>query len=110
MIESEWRETPLTCPRCGPEFVLYSNGAARPQCVVCFYLATDAEVFGCLIRSSFPVSAAGQRESGPKGDMPENEDVVDMVPCALCNNPESEYCHGCVEFSNFEPVERPSGG
>lgn len=52
------------------------------------------------------VSAASQGESRPKGDMPENEDVVDMVSCALCKHPISKYCSGCVEFSNFEPREK----
>lgn len=50
-IESDWRETPLMCPKCtqlpGP---MYSDGLHRPQCVLCFYEATDAEIYGCLIR------------------------------------------------------------
>lgn len=39
-----------------------------------------------------------------KDAVPENEEAVDIVPCALCNNPNSRFCPGCVEFSNFEPV------
>lgn len=48
-IESAWRETPLTCVRCGLEYVLYSDGKTRPQCVVCGRQATDAEIYGALI-------------------------------------------------------------
>ncbi len=49
-IESAWRETPLTCRKCGLEYVLYSDGKARPQCVVCGRQATDAEIYAALIR------------------------------------------------------------
>jgi len=49
-IESVWRETPLTCLKCGLEYVLYSEGKARPQCVVCGRQATDAEIYAALIR------------------------------------------------------------
>jgi len=48
-IESEWRETPLVCPKCKPG-PLYSDGLHRPQCPSCFHKATDAEIYGCLIR------------------------------------------------------------
>jgi hypothetical protein len=48
-IESAWRETPLTCVKCGLEYVLYSDGKARPQCVTCGRQATDAEIYAALI-------------------------------------------------------------
>ena len=48
-IEAEWRETPLTCPACGPDYALYSDGAHRPSCRKCCYAPTDAEVWHALI-------------------------------------------------------------
>ena len=44
-IESDWRETPLTCPQCGPEYVMYSDGVQKPQCPECLYVATSAEIY-----------------------------------------------------------------
>ena len=48
-IESEWRETPLTCPNPGCEAMsLYSDGIHEPQCPTCGYIATDAEIYHAL--------------------------------------------------------------
>lgn len=51
-IESVWRETPIECPHCGSGFVLYSDGVHWPRCAECFYLATQEDVLGALIRST----------------------------------------------------------
>lgn len=52
-IESSWRETPLTCPDCGPEYPMYSDGEHWPQCFVCLRLATYREVFQLLISADY---------------------------------------------------------
>lgn len=49
VIDSEWCETPLKCPDCGPEYILYSDGLQRPQCPKCFYVATEEEILASLV-------------------------------------------------------------
>lgn len=50
-IESEWRATPLTCPACGPDQPMYSDGRQRPQCPQCLAIATDEAIYMALIQA-----------------------------------------------------------
>lgn len=48
-VESEWRQTGITCPYCIGEWMTYSDGKSRPACCNCYKTLPDEFIWEWLI-------------------------------------------------------------
>jgi hypothetical protein len=48
-VESDWRQTGITCPYCIGEWMTYSDGKSRPACCNCYKVLPDEFIWEWLI-------------------------------------------------------------
>jgi len=75
-IESDFRETGISCPLCGS--MTYSDGAQRPRCADCLAALKDEYIWRWLIRESVEdlISSEAAIASGEAYDRLERQEEV----------------------------------